>query len=85
MKNRKVIWILLKFEKESDDNMMEEGLVHDRIMLNLPIIVTIEDSEIIRAAIGIKNVDFHGTLFDRSPSGNLLVTFRLQTTLTRDR
>ena len=84
MKKRKVIRILLKFEKESGDNLMEE-LVYDRIMLNLPIIVTIEDSEIIRAAIGIKNVDFHGTLFDRSPSGNLLVTFRLQTTLTRDR
>ena len=39
--------------------------------------ITFEDSEVIRAAIGIQNEDFHGTTFDRSSSGELSITFRL--------
>ena len=37
-----------------------------------------EESEIIRKAIGIKNAVFHGTTFDRPPSGELSITFRLK-------
>ena len=41
-----------------------------------------EDSEVIRKAIGIKNKDFHGTTFDRSEAGELSITFRLNKEIT---
>ena len=44
--------------------------------------ISLEESEVIRKAIGLKNTDYHGTTFHRSQSGDLLITYKLKSSVT---
>ena len=81
---KNIVKIIPLFEREKKSE--SKNLTFDRIVVSpthfnnskFSGYVTIEDAEVIRSAIGIKNVDFHGTSFERLPSGELSITFRLQ-------
>ena len=73
------------FEREK--RVQDEGaLTYDRIVVSpthfnskkFSGYISLEDSEVIRNAIGIKTENLHGTTFYRSPTGELSITYRLR-------
>ena len=89
-KSRHLAKISPLFESEKKNEL---SLTYDRIVVSpthfnnrkFSGYLTLEDSEVIRKAIGLETEVFHGTSFDRSDSGELSITFRLKTLMSEEK